>query len=243
MVQPSKKPRTASSTSSLVKNQGESKADISRHISYHIFCSHNSGNNVQQQTKTICTNVNQPFQVFLSLKLATALNSDDKFDNDIDIIEELSKVQFPAMFSRPLFLNGKMALQFFDEILHNYSQKRLLQLFQVYCKPTFVCVEICILLLMEFFTHPVISYNSIDFQMLPLYHLWNSKIRGAKSRSFQSFLWEHHFMTCHLWTDLIIRRHIEETLGFFFHSCMATHYNIEALVFDDDDYNLNSDDG
>jgi hypothetical protein len=118
---------------------------------------------------------------------------EDHNPDDVAIVEELVKTKYPEMFPKPLFQYDKMTSQYFHENLTRYDTDRLLMLFRVKNKPTFVRVEISILLLMEFFAHRSTS-SSTNKQKQPLYRLWHSKIGQHKSMSYDEFLKNYYFL-------------------------------------------------
>jgi len=152
-----------------------------------------------------------------NIKLTDSLLSYDKVADKEDrkTCKKLLETKFPKMFSLPLFEGGKMATKNFKQIVEKFSRERLWILLRLKTKPAFVRLEIGILLLMEFF-QPHSTTKTKERQKylnLPLFRIWDLKIRSSKYTSFDNFKETTSLLPCHLWSDDQIENHLVKFLG------------------------------
>ena len=184
-----------------------------------------------------------------NIKLTESLLSYDKVADKEDrkTCKKLLETKFPKMFSLPLFEGGKMATKNFKQIVEKFSRERLWILLRLKTKPAFVRLEIGILLLMEFF-QPHSTTKTKERQKylnLPLFRIWDLKIRSSKYTSFDNFKETTSLLPCHLWSDDQIENHLVKFLGIEDEKLwrsFAVYHHLEELVFDDDDQSIGDSD-
>jgi hypothetical protein len=184
-----------------------------------------------------------------NIKLTDSLLSYDKVADKEDrkTCKKLLETKFPKMFSLPLFEGGKMATKNFKEVVEKFNRERLWILLRLKTKPAFVRLEIGILLLMEFF-QPHSTTKTKERQKylnLPLFRIWDLKIRSSKYTSFDNFKETTSLLPCHLWSDDQIENHLVKFLGIEDEKLwrsFAVYHHLEELVFDDDDQSIGDSD-